>query len=137
MPTGATKMVKPVATVNVVPNLPKPLERLQELPHNLRWAWDHETIALFRRLDGDLWQQTSRNPVWMLGLIRQERLDAVINDPAFIAHRDRVCKAFDDYMAARNTWYGKHYGATQKPTIAYFSMEFGITESLQNYSGGL
>ena len=62
-------MIKPVARINVVPNLPDPLRRLQELAYNLRWAWDHETIALFRRLDRDLWEQTGHNPVWMLGRI--------------------------------------------------------------------
>ena len=50
-------MVKPVATVNVVPKLPKALARLEELAYNMRFAWDHETIAVFRRLDPDVWEQ--------------------------------------------------------------------------------
>jgi len=131
-------MIKPVATVNVVPKLPRKLKRLQELAYNLRWAWDYETVSLFRRLDPDLWVKTNRNPVWMLGLISQERLDEVQNDPAFMAHLDRVCADFDEYMASKNTWYEKNYGKlNKKPIIAYFSMEFGLTECLQNYSGGL
>jgi starch phosphorylase len=130
-------MIKPVARINVVPNLPGPLRRLQELAYNLRWAWDHETIALFRRLDRDIWETCGHNPISMLGQVSQERLDAVCDDPAFMATLNSVCESFDAYMNAKNTWYETHFGDLKKPTIAYFSMEFGITECLQNYSGGL
>lgn len=130
-------MIRPVATVNVVPDLPESLERLVELAHNLRWAWDSETTRLFRRLDTDLWEQTGHNPVWMLGLLSQERLDALQNDAAFMAHFHRVCADFDAYMANEDTWYNCEYGQVERPVIAYFSMEFGLTECLQNYSGGL
>lgn len=130
-------MVKPVATINVVPKLPKQIKRLSELAYNLRWAWDAETIGLFRRIDPDLWVQTYSNPVWLLGLVSQDRLDACVNDPAFMAHYARVCQSFDDYMGAKNTWYTNTYGTKDTPVIAYFSMEFGLTECLQNYSGGL
>lgn len=131
-------MIKPVATINVVPNLPQSLTRLQELAYNMRWAWDQETIALFRRLDPDLWHATEQNPVWMLGLVSQERLRSAAEDPAFIAHLNRVCEAFDLYMKAENTWFEKQYnGRETPPVIAYFSMEFGLAEALQNYSGGL
>src|SRR5262245_10153416 len=87
-------MIKPVTTVTVVPNLPPSLERLRELAYNLRWSWDHETIALFRRLDRDLWDQTGHNPVLMLGRISQQQLNAAAADEAFMAHLDRVCEAF-------------------------------------------
>lgn len=131
-------MVKPVATINVKPSLPKALSRLEELAYNMRFAWDHETVALFRRLDPELWEETYHNPVRMLGLIRQERLEAVINDPAFMANFERVLAEYDEYMSAANTWYEDEFGdRKKKPTIAYFSMEFGITECFQNYSGGL
>ncbi len=131
-------MIKPVATINVVPNLPAPLLRLRELAYNMRWAWDQETIALFRRLDPDLWRATEHNPVWMLGLIDQERLKGAAEDPAFLAHLNRVCDAFDTYMRGENTWFKKQYNDLEaQPTIAYFSMEFGLAEALQNYSGGL
>lgn len=131
-------MIKPVATINVVPNLPPQLSRMPELAYNLRWAWDQETIALFRRLDPDLWRATEHNPVWMLGLVSQERLKSAAEDPSFIAHLNRVCDSFDHYMSAENTWFDKHFNNIgQKPVIAYFSMEFGLAEALQNYSGGL
>lgn len=130
-------MVKPVTRINVIPNLPEPLRRLQELAFNMRWAWDHETIALFRRLDRDLWETTGHNPVWMLGLISQEKLLAASEDPAFMANLRAVCESFDAYMTDSETWYKAQYDKPKRPIIAYFSMEFGITECLQNYSGGL
>ncbi|MFW5709285.1 MAG: alpha-glucan family phosphorylase [Chloroflexota bacterium] len=130
-------MVKPVATINVVPKLPRKLKRLEELAHNLRWAWDFETISLFRRLDPELWTRTGRNPVWMLGLISQERLNEVQKDPAFMANFNRVLNEFDEYMNSKNTWYEQNRIGKDDPVIAYFSMEFGLTECLANYSGGL
>jgi glycogen phosphorylase len=130
-------MVRPVTRINVVPNLPEKLRRLQEVAQNLRWAWDHESIALFRRLDRELWEKTYHNPVMMLGQISQERLNAVCEDAAFMATLESVCASFDDYMNDQNTWYNQHYGKLPRPIMAYFSMEFGITECLQNYSGGL
>ena len=131
-------MVKPVAQVDVKPSLPPSLERLRELAYNLRWSWDHETIALFRRLDRDLWTEGGSNPVWMLGHISQDVLRAASEDEAFLAHLDRVCASFDAYMSPdARTWYHRHYGVSHKPFIAYFSMEYGLTECLRNYSGGL
>ena len=131
-------MVHPVARVNVAPKLPPQLGRLHELTYNLRWSWDHETIALFRRLDPELWEETGHNPEWMLGRMSQERLNRLVDDTSFMAHYARVCRSFDEYMSAERAWFADKYGALDRqPVIAYFSMEFGLTECLQNYSGGL
>ena len=131
-------MIKPVATINVVPNLPEPLQALHKLAYNLRWTWDNETTTLWRRLDNDLWDKTGHNPVWMLGLISQERLETLQKDPAFMAHLNRADANFEAYMSAEDTWYRQQYGHLKtRPVIAYFSMEFGLTECVQNYSGGL
>ena len=130
-------MIRPVATVDVAPNLPAKLERLLDLAYNLRWSWDHDTINLFRRLDPDLWDRSGRNPIALLGSISQERLQAAAEEEAFMAHLDRVCVDFDHYKTTKNTWFRKKYGDFEKPYIAYFSAEFGLTECLRNYSGGL
>ena len=131
-------MVQPVARVKVAPKLPQELGRLRELTYNLRWAWDHEAISLFRRLDPDLWEQTQHNPEWMLGRMSQDRLNALVKDTSFMAHYARVCRAVDEYMGSRASWYVNQFGdMPRQPVIAYFSMEFGLTECLQNYSGGL
>ncbi|MBN2304469.1 MAG: alpha-glucan family phosphorylase [Anaerolineae bacterium] len=131
-------MIKPVATVDIKPNLPPKLERLRDLAYNMRWTWDHETIDLFRRLDRDLWDQTESNPVRLLGVIDQSVLRDMAEDEAFLANLDRVCTHFDAYMSpTARTWYKQHYGEFDRPFIAYFSMEYGLTECLRNYSGGL
>ena len=131
-------MIKPVLTVNVSPNLPVPLQRLQELAFDLRWSWDADCIALFRRLDPKLWRSTNHNPVQLLGLLPQERLDEAAVDASYLAHLQRVCASRNAERNSRDTWFARRAGEQPPGTcIAYFSMEFGLTESLRNYSGGL
>ncbi len=129
--------MRPSHTFQVIPSLPARLERLRDLAHNLWWTWHHEAIDLFRRLDRDLWETTGHNPVLILGTIRQERLEQAAEDDGFVAHCDRVCREFDRYMGGRGTWYQKTYGEDNNTRIAYFSAEFGLTESLGIYAGGL
>lgn len=117
--------------------MPERLAALDHLALNLRWSWNHETISLFRRLDRDLWEETSHNPVAMLGRVSQERLEAAARDEAFLAHLDRVEKDLADYLKGTNTWYRKHFGGRNGLAVAYFSMEYGLTECLPIYSGGL
>jgi len=130
-------MMRPSHTFRVVPCLPPRLERLRELAHNLWWTWNHEAIELFQRLDRDLWQSTRHNPVLMLGTIRQERLEQIVDDDGFMAHLDRVYAEFDRYIKSAATWYAKNQAGADGARIAYFSAEFGLTESLGIYAGGL
>lgn len=95
--------MKPIRTFEVIPSVPPRLERLRDLAHNLRWAWHHDTIELFRRLDDDLWEASGHNPILMLGTIDQERLEAVATDEGFLAHLDRVARDFDAYLAGEST----------------------------------
>ncbi len=131
-------MVTPVTRINVVPDLPADLARLEEIAYNLRWSWDRESILLFQSLDPDLWERTGHNPVWMLGLVSQERLSEASQDKDFMARFERVCNSLDAYLNDDQTWFKTTYKSLDPvPLIAYFSMEFGLTESFQNYSGGL
>lgn len=132
-------MVKPIATVQVLPKLPKALARLEDLAYNMRFAWDQDTLQLFRRLDSELWEKTNHNPVKFLGSIDQEKLEAARNDTAYMANFERTLEAFDAYMKDSSTaWFDSQYrNLKRKPVIAYFSMEFGLHECFQNYSGGL
>jgi len=129
--------MRPVRTFEVKAALPPPLAALEEVALNLRWSWDHETLSLFRRLDPELWEATGHNPVLMLGRMDQRRLEALAADEALLAHLERVKRDLDAYLTGNGTWYRKLFGATEKPLVAYFSMEFGLTECLPNYSGGL
>jgi len=128
--------MKPIHTFTVIPALPDKLQRLRELAYNILWCWDHETIELFRRLDRDLWEESGHNPVRMLGTIAQDRLERAARDDGFLAQLERVGQSFDRYIK-QTTWYQKTYGQSGEPFIAYFSAEFGLTECLPNYSGGL
>ena len=97
---------------------------------------------MFRRLDSDLWEETGHNPVLMLGKISQERMQEAAADDGFVAQMMRVYQAFNRYMGTTDTWYGRLIeNATvegfPQGKIAYFSMEFGLTECIKMYSGGL
>ncbi len=129
--------MKPVHIFTVVPKLPDSLERLRALAYNLRWSWDHDTIALFRRLDSDLWEKSGHNPARMLGLIDQKRLEEAAGDDSFLAHLERVASEFDAYMGNKSTWFRKNHGDADNPVVAYFSAEFGLTECLSIFAGGL
>src|SRR5208283_2552007 len=129
--------MKPVHAFQVVPSLPAPLEGLRQLAHNLRWAWDHNTIELFRRLDSDLWESTGHNPVRMLGLLEQGQLQALARDESFLAHLARTTRELDAYMAAESTWYQRTYGSVEGLRAAYFSAEFGLSECVSIFAGGL
>jgi len=120
----------------VIPSLPEPLEPLRELAYNLRWAWDHDSIDLFRRLDTDLWESSGHNPVQMLGSIDQMRLVAASADDSFLAHLERVSGALETRMG-RNSWFGRAHSPAGKLLVAYFSAEFGLTECLSIFAGGL
>ena len=87
--------MKPLRTYAVLPTLPEALEPLRRVATDLHWAWAHDAIALLRRLDDELWEKSGHNPVLMLGLVQQERLNEAAEDPAFLAHLDRVATSFE------------------------------------------
>jgi len=128
--------MKPIFTYTVSPKLPENLNKLKDLAMNLWWTWNLDAVNLFRRLDSRLWEKTNHNPVKMLGQVSQERLAEKSNDDGFVAQLERIYENFQDYLE-RPTWFEKQHGKVNKPLIAYFSAEFGITESLPIYSGGL
>ena len=129
--------MKPVHVFNVIPSLPAALEGLRQLAFNLRWAWNHDSIELFRRLDTDLWESTGHNPVLMLGTIDQAQLEAAAKDDSFLAQLDRLVKEMASYLSTESTWYRRTYDRTDGLLVAYFSAEFGLTECLNIFAGGL
>jgi starch phosphorylase len=129
--------MKPIHVFNVVPSLPEPLEGIRRLAYNLRWTWDHDSIELFRRLDSDLWESTGHNPVRMLGAIDQAQLEVAARDETFLAHLDRTVNELDGYLTSKSTWYQRTYGKLSSLLVTYFSAEFGLTECLSIFAGGL
>jgi starch phosphorylase len=128
--------MQPTHILTVLPSIPPALARLRELAYNLRWSWDNNTIDLFRRLERDLWETTGHNPVAMLGALPQTVLDAAAADDSFRAHLDNVYEQFRDYMD-RQSPYQVEGGLPDGFRVAYFSAEYGLTECLRIYSGGL
>ncbi|HVX65066.1 MAG TPA: alpha-glucan family phosphorylase, partial [Bryobacteraceae bacterium] len=128
--------MKPLRTFSVTPSLPASIESLREIAYNLRWAWNHQAIELFRRLDSELWEASGHNPVLMLGSIEQVKLNAAASDDAFLAHLARVRADLEDYLSGKLSWFRKTYKG-DPPLVAYFSAEFGLTECLSIFAGGL
>ncbi|MFO0973390.1 MAG: alpha-glucan family phosphorylase [Phycisphaerae bacterium] len=120
----------------MAPSLPQPLQRLRDLAFNLWWSWNSDAMELFRELDADLWEAVGHNPVKLLSLLGQKRLEQVAADSAYLAHLDRVLDRLHAYTH-RKMWFEEHHPELSGATIAYFSMEFGIHECLPVYSGGL
>ena len=129
--------MKPIKTFLSIPALPQKLEDLRFIAYNLHWAWNQPALALFRRLDIDLWEKTGHNPVLMLGTIEQSKLEMAAEDEGFLSHMENVYDGLQEYLKGENVWFSKVYEKTNTPLFAYFSAEFGITESLSIFAGGL
>ncbi len=125
-----------VEKFTVVPAVPEPLADLRDLAMNTWWTWNYDAVMLFHRLDRHLWTDVQHNPVRLLAEVPQERLEAAANDPAYLAHKDRVMAALRAYLQ-EETWFGRNYGEYSERKLAYFSAEFGLHECLPIYSGGL
>ena len=109
--------------------LPKQLSPLYEIASNLWWVWHYEGAKLFGEISPDLWKSTEGNPVLLLQELPQRRIDEILADNELMMKIDCVYQQFKDYMAEAPD--------TSKPSIAYFSMEYGLTNVLKIYSGGL
>lgn len=120
-------------------HLPEPLSALEKLSINLRWSWDTPTQELFADIDPELWAAHRGDPVALLGAVSPGRLDELAADEQFLARLGTLSRELDDYLS-QPLWYQQQSAKPDSglPTgIAYFSMEFGVTTVLPNYSGGL
>ncbi|MBN2288438.1 MAG: alpha-glucan family phosphorylase [Candidatus Glassbacteria bacterium] len=129
--------MKKITEFSVVPVLPEKLAVLRELACNLYWDWNYDIIDLFRRMDSELWESTRHNPVMMLATVSQETLNALAGDDGFLSQLEGVKSKLDEYLGDQKTWFRKNHGQDSGLQAAYFSAEFGITECLPIYSGGL
>ncbi len=123
-------------TIEVVWDLPEPIRALKKLAMNFRWSWHHETRDLFRSIDKDLWDLSHHNPIEFLYSIDRERLARLATDSVFLAKLKACEKDLDDYLAAE-TWYSRQQNRIEGERFAYFCAEFGVSEGLPIYSGGL
>jgi len=118
-------------------DLPKKLARLGDLAYNLWWTWQPEAGRLYSQLDRAMWERLNHNPIRMLHEIKRARLNEVIKDKDYMDSYKRVFADFDAYMAYQDTWTHQTQPELAVNPIAYFSMEFGLHETLPIYSGGL
>jgi len=130
--------VKALRRFTVRAHLPDRLAALEQLAVNLRWSWDKPTQDLFAAIDPLLWGRCNQDPVALLGAVTPHRLDELSVDQDFLDRLDRLADDLRDYLT-RPLWYQERQaaGAVLPTRIAYFSMEFGVSEVLPNYSGGL
>ena len=123
--------------ITVNPQLPKRIEKLGEISNNLWWSWNTEFLRLFQKIDRDLWEQCSKNPVKFLRHVSQENLERVSKDISFLKEYDKIADNFTNYMNSKNTWFSSKYPNNKKDLIAYFSAEYGLDQTIPIYSGGL
>ena len=123
--------------ITVNPQLPKNINKLQEIANNLWWSWNTEYLRLFKKIDKDLWETVDKNPVKFLKRVSQERIEKASKDSGFVKEYDKVVKNYNDYMTSKDTWFNKQYSGNKNDLIAYFSAEYGLDQTIPIYSGGL
>ena len=115
--------------LTILPELPEPLVGLEKLAENLWWSWNPAVQTVFADLDPELWHKLRGNPVRMLLEVEPARLEELAQDPAYLERVDACSAELEAYLASPRRLAGGK--------VAYFSMEFGLHESLPFYSGGL
>ena len=110
-------------------SLPKELKCLDEIAHNMWWAWNYEGRDLFKSLDPDLYEKCNANPVLLLERLSYDRKEAIVKDKETMAKVKNVYKMFREYMDVKPN--------SKRPSVAYFCMEYGINQVVKIYSGGL
>ena len=115
--------------LNIKSSLPEQLECLNELAHNMWWAWNFEARNLFKSLDEELYEEVGHNPVLLLDRLGYDRKEAIVKDKAIMRKMKEVYAKFRAYMDVKPD--------TTRPSVAYFSMEYGLNQVLKIYSGGL
>ncbi len=109
--------------------LPAKLEPLREIAYNLWWVWNSDATKLFNKIDSDLWKKSEGNPVLLLQTISYNRMEEIMADKEFMDEMNKVYTMFLSYMEEKPK--------LTKPSVAYFSMEYGLANVLKIYSGGL
>jgi glycogen phosphorylase len=127
--------MRAVRQFTVIPAVPPSLDALRELATNLHWTWDRETKHLFSQLDPQAWDESGHDPLRLLATIEPDRWRTLEADEHIVA-ATRAAKQRLDAAVAEPRWF---QGRTESPLrlVAYFSPEFGISETLPQYSGGL
>ncbi|MGB8647475.1 MAG: alpha-glucan family phosphorylase [Anaerolineae bacterium] len=124
-------------TAQIMATLPARIQGLRDLAYNLWGGWQEDALRLWQAIDPKTWEETHHNPVKLLRAVTTERLQAMADDADFVQLYDRVMAALDQYMHPGTTFFDSTYPYAHDKSIAYFSAEFGLHETLPIYSGGL
>jgi starch phosphorylase len=127
--------MKHIQAFQVFPKLPASLSFLGVLSRNMWWAWKSDAIELFRRIDPRLWEDSGRNPIIFATRVPQKRLEKISTNDSYLAHLERVREMYKERVLVNGT--EEIFHQNDKQQICYFSMEFGIHESLPLFAGGL
>ena len=133
--SGVNTVQPRLRSFTVITELPPALARLRDLADNLWWVWHRDSQELFEWIDQLRWEKSGHNPVRFLAPLDRARLNELSGDIEFMGRFSSVLERFDDYMAKQKK--ADVNGITWKNPVAYFSMEFGLHESIPVYSGGL
>jgi glycogen phosphorylase len=117
--------------------LPNRINRLGELAYNLWWSWNPDVLRLYARIDADLWERVNHNPVLFLRKVNSLKLNEVASNRDYVDACERYFRLFDQYMNRTETWISEKLPDVSRRQIAYFSMEYGLSEALPFYAGGL
>ena len=112
-------------------------ERLWALARNLWWSWDHDSTGLFRDLDPERWRQLNHNPIALLSELPLKEIERRAAELVLHSRINYAYRRQREYLEADRTWGARHAGVLRPHPVAYFSAEFGIHESVPEYSGGL
>jgi len=131
--SSRTRIINPI--YSFFPTEVKGFDQLAELALDMRWSWNHLADDLWQRLDPELWEAT-HSPWVVLQTVSRSRLKQVLSDPAFCREVNELVQAMRD-SAEAPAWFQQNYGSASLTAVAYFSMEFMLSEALPIYSGGL
>jgi len=115
--------------ITVKSRVPEELKKLEEIAHNIWWTWNYEATQLFKELDSDLWKDSGFNPVVLLERMSFEKMEALAKDKTIAKKMNDVYAKFRTYLDVEPD--------KNRPSVAYFSMEYGLSSVLKIYSGGL
>jgi starch phosphorylase len=127
--------MKNFQTYQVHPNIPSNLTFLETLSRNMWWCWKKDAIELFRRIDPPHWVESGRNPIAFLAKIPQRRFEQLARDDGYLSHMERIKEEFQSWVLDSTNGQQRPFSGPE--TVAYFSMEFGLHESLPLFAGGL
>ncbi|MGI5819464.1 MAG: alpha-glucan family phosphorylase, partial [Armatimonadota bacterium] len=128
--------MKAYRSYTVRPRLPEELQPLSRLAMNLWWSYTPDAREVLRRIDRDLWDRSGNNPVAMMGQVGQDRWRELAGDSSYRQHLERVMMDFERYQRGE-TWFSRNHPEVADRTVAYFSFEYGLSEALPLYAGGL